>query len=293
MRHFALGGGRRPADGRAEGRLNDVYAKNQAAHDSGQRAADRLAQVHGAGELHAALLALLLPRGSRRAARAWAIETADMPGRAGLREHAASLSSAARLPWFERLLSRMALQPLAAKQALLKALRRIMVARGVVRPIDRLHWLAMRRGLGEVRPVTARTESGGDVAGWLETDVLALAVYTAFLSRMVAEDLADEGAAKRWYEGVMQHWQPHSGAPPYEAPDAENVFEALGRLQTLSWMQRPVVLRSWVAAALKANGGVRLGDAAADALRMTCTLLDTPMPPELAGHFIVLPHDAK
>ena len=275
------------------GRLNDVYAKNQAAHDPEQGATDRLARVHGAGELHAALLALLLPRGSRRAARAWAIETADTPGRAGLREHAASLSGAARLPWFERLLARMALQPIAARQGVLKALRRIMGARGVVRPIDRLHWLAMRRGLGEVPPLTARPESGGDVAEWLETDVLALAVYTAFLSRMVAEDLADEGAAQRWYESVMDQWQPHSGAPPFETPDAENVFEALARLQTLSWMQRPVVIRSWVAAALKANGGVRLGDAAADALRLTCTLLDTPMPPELAQHYIVLPDDPK
>ena len=110
---------------------------------------------------------------------------------------------------------------------------------------------------------------------------------------MVAEDLADEGAAQRWYERVMDQWQPHSGAPPFETPDAENVFEALARLQTLSWMQRPVVIRSWVAAALKANGGVRLGEAAADALRLTCTLLDTPMPPELAQHYIVLPDDPK
>jgi hypothetical protein len=100
--------------------LNDVYAKNQAAHDPEQGATDRLARVHGAGELHAALLALLLPRGSRRAARAWAIETADTPGRAGLREHAASLSGAARLPWFERLLARMALQPIAARQSVLR-----------------------------------------------------------------------------------------------------------------------------------------------------------------------------
>jgi hypothetical protein len=72
------------------------------------------------------------------------------------------------------------------------------------------------------------------------------------------------------------------GHAAYEAPGAENVFEALARLQTLSWMQRPIVVRSWVAAALKANGGVRFGDAAADALRLTCTLLDSPMPPELA-----------
>ena len=273
--------------------MSDVYAKNQAAQDPDASAADRLTRVHGVGELQAALLALLLPRGSRRAARAWAIETAEAPSRAGLREHAASLSGAARLPWFELLLSRMARQPIAARQGLLRAMRRIMGARGVVRPIDRLHWLAMRRGLGEVPPLVARPEADSDVAEWLETDVLALAVYTAFLSRMVAEDLEDESAGRRWYESVMEQWAPHAGTPPYEAPGAENVFEALARLQTLSWMQRPVVIRSWVAAALKANGGVRFGDAAADALRLTCTLLDSPMPPELARHYITLPADER
>jgi len=273
--------------------LSDVYAKSQAAEDPDANAADRLARVHGAGELHAALLALLLPRGSRRAARAWAIETAESPGRAGLRELAANLSGAARLPWFELLLTRMALQPIAARQSLLRALRRIMGARGVVRPIDRLHWLAMRRGLGEVPAPTARPEADSEVAEWLETDVLALAVYTAFLSRMVAEDLADENAGRRWYESVMEQWAPRAGAPAYDAPDAENVFEALARLQTLSWMQRPVVVRSWVAAAVKANGGVRFGDAAADALRLTCILLDSPMPPELARHYIIIPADKR
>jgi hypothetical protein len=237
------------------------------------------------------LLALLLPPGSKRAARAWTIETSASPGREGLREHATSLSGAARLPWFERLLARMARQPIAARQSLLKAMRRIMGARGVVRPIDRLHWLAMRRGLGEVPPLVARAEASVEVTEWLETDVLALAVYTAFLSRMVAEDLGTEGAAARWYDSVMESWQPHADPPPFDAPDSENVFEALGRLQTLSWMQRPVVIRGWVAAALKANGGVRLGDAAADALRLTCTLLDSPMPPELERHYIALPAD--
>lgn len=271
--------------------LNDVYAKNQAAHDPEIDAAKRLARVQGPGELHAALLALILPRGSRRAARAWAIETAETPNRAGLREHAASLSGATRLPWFERLLARMALQPITVRQGLLKAMRRIMGARGVVRPIDRLHWLAMRRGLGEVPALVARPEADSEVTEWLETDVLALAVYTAFLSRMVAEDLEDESAGARWYESVMEQWAPNSTAPPFDAPDAENVFEALARLQTLSWMQRPVVVRNWAAAALKANGGVRFGEAAADAMRLTCILLDSPMPPELARHYIVVPAD--
>ena len=272
--------------------MTDTYSANHAANDPERNAADRLSRLHGAFELQAALLALLLPPGSKRAARAWEIETAATPGVEGLRMHAASLSGAARLPWFELLLSRMALQPIAARQDLLRATRRIMGARGVVRPVDRLHWLAMRRGLGEVPPLAARPEATVEVAEWLETDVLALAVYTAFLSRMVVDESADDDADARWYASVMHNWQPYAQAPPFDAPDAESVFEALARLQTLSWMQRPVVVRSWVGAALKANGGVRLGDAAADALRLTCTLLDSPQPPELARHYIVLAADA-
>lgn len=269
----------------------DTYAANHAANEPERDAADRLTHLHGAQELQAALLALLLPPGSRRSARAWDIETAGTPGVEGLRKHMAKLSGAARLPWFELLLSRMALQPIAAKQSLLRATRRVMGARGVVRPVDRLHWLAMRRGLGEVPPLAARAEANAEVVEWLETDVLALAVYTAFLARMVVDETADSETAGRWYASVMHHWQPHAPAPPFEAPDAESVFEALARLQTLSWMQRPVVVRSWVAAALKANGGVRLGDAAADALRLTCILLDSPQPPELLRHYITLPGD--
>jgi hypothetical protein len=272
--------------------VSDVYAAHQAADDRERRAVERLARVHGAAELHAALLALLLPPGSRRAARAWTIETAGMAGTEGLREHAAHLSGAARLPWFERLLSRMALQPIAARQNLLKATRRIMGARGVVRPIDRLHWLAMRRGLGEAAPASSRAEPGATGLEWLETDVLALAVCTAFLTRMTLDETADDDARARWYTGVMRHWQPDAEPPPFEAPDSESVFEALARLQTLNWMQRPVIVRSWVAAALKVNGGVRLDDAAADALRLTCFLLDSPQPPELTRHFVALASDA-
>ena len=102
-------------------------------------AADRLSRIHGAGELHAVLLALLTAPGSKRALRAWQNETAATPRAESLRRHATSLSGAARLPWFELLLARMAAQPLAARQALLLATRRVMGARGVARPIDRLH----------------------------------------------------------------------------------------------------------------------------------------------------------
>ena len=102
-----------------------------------QSAADHLSRLHGALELQAAVLALLLPAGSQRAARAWQIETEATPNAGAVLEHVAHLSHPARLPWFETLVSRMRGQSQAARQALLESTRRVMAARGVVRPIDR------------------------------------------------------------------------------------------------------------------------------------------------------------
>lgn len=271
--------------------MADSYAAHHATTDLPANAADRMSRLHGASELHAALLALLLPPGSKRAARAWDIETSATPGLEGLRELAASLSGAARLPWVELLLSRMALQPLAARKELLQATRRIMGARGWARPIDRLHWLVMRRGLGEAQAAAVRAEASVEVTEWLESDVLALAAYTAFLSRMIPGDSESTDVGARWYADAMMTWQPFADAPECKPPDTEGMLEALGKLQTMSWMQRPVIIRGWVAAALKHSGGARLGDLAADALRLTCILLDSPQPPELARHYITLPAD--
>jgi hypothetical protein len=139
--------------------MTDTYASSHAATDKDGEAANRFSRLHGAAELRAALLALLLPSSSKRAAHAWQVETAAVPSAEGLFEHASKLSGAARLPWVEVLLARMALQPIAVRKELLLATRRVMGARGWVRPIDRLHWLAMRRGLGEVPPLVARPES--------------------------------------------------------------------------------------------------------------------------------------
>lgn len=259
--------------------------------ESERNAADRLSRVHGAGELHAVLLALLMPPGSKRALRAWRLETAATPGADSLRVHAASLSGAARLPWFELLLARMAAQPLAARQQLLQATRRVMGARGVARPIDRLHWLTMRRGLGEAAPLAARPEAHVEVAEWLESDVLCVAAYTAFLSRMVPGEEVDSPEGRAWYDIVMATWLPFAEIPEWQPPNAEAMVEALAKMQTFSWMQRPVIVRNWVTTAISRSRGLRLGDLSADALRLTCGLLDSPLPPELSRHYITLPAD--
>jgi hypothetical protein len=255
-------------------------------------AADRLSRVHGAGELQAVLLALLMPPGSKRALRAWRAENASTPGADALRIHAGSLSGAARLPWFDLLLTRMAAQPLAARQELVQATRRLMGARGTARPIDRLHWLAMRRGLGEVAPFAARPEPHVEVAEWLESDVLCVASYTAFLSRMVPGEAADSPEGRPWYDIVMATWLAFAEIPECQPPNAEAMVEALAKLQTLSWMQRPVIVRNWVTTALSRSRRGRLCDLSADALRLTCGLLDSPQPPDLARHYITLPADA-
>jgi hypothetical protein len=50
-------------------------------------------------------------------------------------------------------------------------------------------------------------------------------------------------------------------------------------------MQRPALMRGWVTAAVQHSRHGRLADTAADALRLSCALLDSPLPPELARHY--------
>jgi len=131
----------------ARGRApTDAQALQHASIDPGLLAAKRFARVHGDLELKAALLALLLPAGSRRAERAFVLETAEVRAAAELHAHSRNLSRAARLPWLECLAARMSLHPLPVRQALLQSARRLLSARGRWEPRDRLLWMALRRG---------------------------------------------------------------------------------------------------------------------------------------------------
>ena len=260
-------------------------------------ATGHFSRLGGVLEVQAAILALLLPPGSRRAARAWEIEAAGVAGAEALLAHAGHLPGAARLPWFETLVSRMRGQPLEARQSLLEATRRLMGARGTVRPIDRLHWLAMRQRLGGPTAAGVRTAAAADLSRLPQADVAAIAMYSAFLSRVVPVDLATlpeaagtpvpaPGAA--WYETVMAPWRVNAAIPPCRPPDTDGLVHALQELQALPWMQRPVLARGWVTAALQHSRHGRLGNDAADALRLSCALLDSPLPPELARHYGVV-----
>jgi len=266
---------------------------------------ERLAQAHGPDELSCALLALLLPKGSRAALVVWQLETKATPYATRIRGEAIALGAAARLPWFELLLARMAGQPLRQRRALLAATRRLMrapravptrpapqphlleSARGSVRPIDTLHWLVMRRRLGEKAPQAAATAADRGFSRLSESDVYAIGRVTAFLSRLVPVESADGQAGAAWYASVMRRWQGHVDLPgQLPLPDTDAFVRALRSVATLPWMQRPVLVREWVSAALQTSPSGALADAGADALRMCATLLDSPLPPELAKHYI-------
>ena len=255
-------------------------------HDA---AADALSRVNGTLELQAALLALMLPAGSLRAGRAWAAEADQTPASQALLAHAGHLPASARLPWFELLLSRMRRQPLPARQTLLEATRRVMQARGSVRPIDRLHWLAMRQRLGGNAAVKVKNAASVEMSQLNGDTLQAIASYTAFLSRMVpgeAPGADTPGTGPAWYDSVMAPWKASDSVPACLPPDADALVSALQELQVLPWMQRPVLVRGWFDAAVAHSVHRRLGAGAADALRLSCTLLDSPLPPALAKNFI-------
>jgi hypothetical protein len=263
-------------------------------------AADYLARLHGTEGLHAATLALLIPAGSKRALRAWQAETLDLANAGKALDHVSQLAANARLPWFETLVSRMGDQPLASRQALLESTRRLMAARGSVRPIDRLLWLDMRQRLGGPTPAAVRTAAVDDLTHLPQGEVTAIAKYTAFLSRMVPVDAAEatppaEGPTRgeAWYDAVMDPWRPHADVEPCHPPDSDGLVQALLELQAMAWMQRPMLVRGWVVAAREHSTHHRFTDAAADALRLTCSLLDSPLAPELARHYGHPPQPVK
>lgn len=260
-------------------------------NDAERDAVEHLDRLNGINELRAAVLALLLPPGSKRAVRAWRVEVAGYSRAVEIRDWVTSLSAANRLPWFEVLVSRWRNHPPDQRAALLESTRRVMGARGVTRPIDRLHWLAMRLRMGDASAAAARAPATAELSQLPQREVSTIARYCAFLARMVPqepddfEDAAPTDAGRAWYETVMQPWAKRAEIPPCTPPDTDGLVHALQELQAMPWMQRPALVRGWVDGAVAHSPHGRLQDTAADALRLTCSLLDSPLPPDLARHY--------
>jgi Zn-dependent protease with chaperone function len=247
--------------------------------DEEREAIDRLSRLNGPGELRATILALLLTPGSQRERRAWQDETRGLSTAQALRSEVKKLGPAVRLPWLENLLARVARAPLLDRQTLMESARRVMAADGQVRPIDRLHLLLMRQRLGEAQTVKPSTDAHNDMAQLSLHTLRQIAALTAFLARLLPDGDA-------WYASVMHPWLKDAALPPCEAPDADHLVHALQDVQALPWMLKPVLVRAWLDAALLHKDSNALAPEAADALRLASLLLDSPLPPELARHYV-------
>jgi hypothetical protein len=245
-----------------------------------------LSHVSGPAELQAAILALVVQPLTGPALIAWNAENDRISSAEALLIDVGYLSDAARLPCLEVLLARMRLQPKADRRALLQSTRRLMATHSPLRPIDRLHWLAMRRGLGDRPPAAAAPGSHNDLAQLPAGTLLQVARVSAYLSRMVPG--LDASAAQAWYAEAMGRFLPREMVPPCNAPDGDGLANALEEVESLPWMLRPVLVRAWVDAAIATSQRARLPAGAADALRLAADLLDSPLPPELSRHFMEL-----
>ncbi len=265
-----------------------------------REAFQRLTLVHGPGERRAVLLALLKAPDSAREQQAWAEETASVGNAGEMQALVQALPDAARLPLFEAMLQRSTGAPQAERTELLRSARRVMCADGKVRPLDRLHWLLMRHSLAQAHDGATNSPSRSPEPALAEQAISelpdiqrrAIASVTAYLARLVPapDKLAKVSTAGgAWYRAVLSNvWL--NDAPICRVPDADELVHALGAVQALSWVQRPVLARTWVQAALQVNHRLLRGEplslAAAQALRITTRLLDSPLHPALAERFL-------
>lgn len=259
--------------------------------DDASEIRQRLAQLQGPAELRAALLALVCTPGSGREQQAWREHTGGSASAETIRRDIRELGADARLPWFELLLERLKRHAAGDRQGFVDAARKVMAADGKVRPQDRLLWLVLRHRLGEAPAPAMSGHSDNDLTQVSEPAAHAIASFSAFLARLVpvpSEDGAVGADGQRWYASVLQRCLGPARPFACDPPDADAMVRALRRLQELPWMLRPLLARAWVDAALEAGTSARLHEGAADALRLSCRLLESPMPPALVGQYIEL-----
>jgi hypothetical protein len=251
----------------------------------------RLHALREPSQWQAAILGLMLGPESRRGQAAWFVETRGLREAEGLLEDLLALPQTHRLPWFEAFARQLAPGPVEVRHAVVGAARRLMTADRMVTRMDQLRWVALRHllaGSAAAAPAAAET-SLADVD---DAHALKVCLFSAFLSHMVpAPELTldltgHESTNQTWYDSVVAPWYERFELPPRERHDIDATLRALRVLQSMPWLLRPVLVRSWYDAARVLTDGPVLHPVAADALRLTCRLLDSPVPPELSRQYI-------
>ena len=239
----------------------------------------------------AAVLALLLTPQSDLEQRLWRGLVRDLPAALQLFDDVSQLLSSQRLPWFEHFARLLAPRPVAQRHELIGAARSLLTADGVVSSMDQLRWIALRHllaGSAVAPPAAAAT----DFETLDRRQVHAICVYCGFLSTLVPTpeinfDPTGYGSVSQdWYDSVTSPWIDHADVPARQGYDIDAALRALRELQAMPWLLRPMLVRSWFDAARALTDGPQLHPDAADALRLSCVLLDSPAPPELGQQYM-------
>ncbi len=251
----------------------------------------RLQALREPAQWQAATLALMLTPGSKREQAAWFDESSGVADLETLLVDVLALPQSHRLPWFETFAGLLAPRPLELRHALVGAARRLMSADGMVTQMDQLRWIALRHLLGGsavAPPAAAEVE----LVELEDAQAIKVCLYSAFLSRLVPApeltlDLTGrESPNEAWYVVAIAPWAERIELPPRDRHDIDSTLRALRVMQALPWLLRPVLVRGWFDAARALTDGPMLHPVAADALRLTCRLLDSPLPPELSRQYI-------
>ncbi|NKE66520.1 M48 family metalloprotease [Ramlibacter sp. RBP-2] len=227
------------------------------------------------GPVHAAVLACLVPPQSAAEMQAWRRAVPDQAAHERLLQSVQSLPPRRRLPWFERLLRLAAALPAPDRAALVGGARAVAQADGRVSLAEYLEGLVLQRQLGMHGERLSAERRGLALA--------ELAHPVALVSRALAASLSVEERA-RWLRAVHAGLRlPPAGELPM--PSAGELAAALDRLVLLGRMERPALVKQWIAGQPLAGWPQRTHDA----LRCLCLLIDTPLPPPLAAQFDPLP----
>lgn len=273
---------------------NLVHVRAPRTDRSDPKLREQVARLHALQEpaqWQAAALALMLAPESRRERAVWFGEAGGLADAERLLDDVLALPQTHRLPWFETFARLLAPGPVALRHALIGAARRVMTADGMVTQFDQLRWVALRHLLAG-SAVSPPAAAASELDALDDAQALKVCLFSAFLSHLVPTpevtlDLTGfESVSQTWYDSVIAPWRERFTLPPRERHDIDATLRALRVLQTLPWLLRPVLVRTWFNAAQVLTEGPALHPSAADALRLTCVLLDSPVPPELGRQYI-------
>jgi hypothetical protein len=239
----------------------------------------------------AAVLAVMIAPDNAADVRQWQALAPHAAQSAQLFDDMMQLGPARRLPWFEHFARLLAPGPVARRQELLAAARSLLTADGVVSAMDQLRWIALRHLLAG-SAVAAPAPAACDFETLDRDQVYSICIYCSFLSALVPTpeihfDPTGYGSiSQEWYDQVTAPWIDRADLPARQGHDIDAALRALRELQAMPWLLRPMLVRSWFDAARALTDGPALHAGAADALRLSCVLLDSPVPPELGQQYV-------